>query len=412
MIHSQAVREARAGRHDQFERRDPAPAGGGEREPVEPPTSSSSAPVRAGRATAAYLATTGLDVAAAGEDRLPPREGLRRRPHPPRGPELITLGVRRPRRTAGSAQPRACASSAAAMRLSAAVAGPRELPAATAWSAPGQDFDEILARHARQARRPAARAHQRHRPGARRPHRPRRRRHRQAASTTTAARPATTVTYRAPLVVAADGISSRLSLVDRTGPSATTGRWASPCAPTTRARATTTTTSSRWLELWSTRRRRQAHPAARLRLDLRRRRRHHQRRPRHPQHLQGLQQGRLQGRAAALGRRHARGVELTRRVPMTGPIRGAALPMGFNRTAALRRRPAARRRRRRHGQPVQRRGHRLRHGVRRASPPSVIAQALRPPERRRPRAGARRPTRRVMKDALGGYFTLGRGFAR
>ena len=51
-------------------------------------------------------------------------------------------------------------------------------------------------------------------------------------------------------------------------------------------------------------------PAARLRLDLRRRRRHQQRRPRHPQHLQGVRQGRLQGRAAALGRR---------RCPRSGP---------------------------------------------------------------------------------------------
>ena len=58
------------------------------------------------------------------------------------------------------------------------------------------------------------------------------------------------------------------------------------------------------------------------------------------------------------------GVGLHARDHEVGPIRGAALPMGFNRTAALHPRPAAGRRRRRHGQPVQRRGHRLRHGVR------------------------------------------------
>ena len=47
-----------------------------------------------------------------------------------------------------------------------------------------------------------------------------------------------------------------------------------------------------------------------------------------------------------------------------GEIRGAALPMGFNRTPHYSPGPAAPRRRRRHGLPVQRRGHLLRHGVR------------------------------------------------
>ena len=47
-----------------------------------------------------------------------------------------------------------------------------------------------------------------------------------------------------------------------------------------------------------------------------------------------------------------------------GEIRGAALPMGFNRTPHYSPGPAAPGRRRRHGVPVQRRGHLLRHGVR------------------------------------------------
>ena len=77
----------------------------------------------------------------------------------------------------------------------------------------------------------------------------------------------------------------------------------------------------------------------------------------------------------------------------TAPIRGAALPMGFNRTAPLHARPAAGRRRRRHGQPVQRRGHRLRHGVRRAGGRDHRAgpRSRRPPTRA---SGRCRPTRR------------------
>ena len=67
---------------------------------------------------------------------------------------------------------------------------------------------------------------------------------------------------------------------------------------------------------------------------------------------------------------------------------------GLQPHAALRRRPAAGRRLRRHGQPVQRRGHRLRPRGRRGSAPSVVAQALARPSDAAARAGARRPTPR------------------
>ena len=107
-----------------------------------------------------------------------------------------------------------------------------------------QDFDDILAKHAVQARRAAAR-------GA--PTSPARscdakgrdrRRHRQAPSTRRAAPPAQSCAIPRRWSSPRDGNSSRLSAGD--GPREARGprRWAWPCAPTTRARATTTTTSS------------------------------------------------------------------------------------------------------------------------------------------------------------------------
>ena len=73
--------------------------------------------------------------------------------------------------------------------------------------------------------------------------------------------------------------------------------------------------------------------AARLRLDLRHRRRHVQRRPRHPQHRRGLREPDyevLLGLAGPMPEDWG-----YREENMTGPIRGAALPMAFNRAAAL-----------------------------------------------------------------------------
>ena len=95
----------------------------------------------------------------------------------------------------------------------------------------------------------------------------------------------------------------------------------------------------------------------------------------------------------------------------TQPIRGAALPMGFNRTPHYFHGPAARRRRRRHGEPVQRRGDRVRDGVGRDPGPDDRAGAG-------PGAAGRRPSGccagypRALSDAYGGYYALGRVFVK
>ena len=119
------------------------------------------------------------------------------------------------------------------------------------------------------------------------------------------------LTFRAPLVVAADGNSTRLSLAiglhkrdDRPMGVAVRTYYTSPRHDDDWLES--------WLELWD-RDRRTA--AARLRLDLRGRRRHVQRRARHPQHLQGVRQRRLQGPAHPLARaaRRRSGASPTRR---------------------------------------------------------------------------------------------------
>ncbi len=74
----------------------------------------------------------------------------------------------------------------------------------------------------------------------------------------------------------------------------------------------------------------------------------------------------------------------------TAPIRGAALPMGFNRTPHYTRGVAPCGRCRRHGQSLQRRGHRLRDGVRKA-------------RRRRDRPGVSHETPRRCETALQAY---------
>ena len=113
---------------------------------------------RRARATA-YLPREGRPRRpAAGEDRVPAREGLRRRAHPARGQAADHPGHRhhaRGRRLDPAT--RACASSAAAAPR-AALARARRASRPTAWSAPGMDFDEILARHAVKA---GARLHER-----------------------------------------------------------------------------------------------------------------------------------------------------------------------------------------------------------------------------------------------------------
>ena len=104
--------------------------------------------------------------------------------------------------------------------------------------------------------------------------------------------------------------------------------------------------------------------AARLRVDLRRRRRHQQRGPGPAQHQRLLRPHRLPRDAAPLAGDDAGRVGLHRGEPgRPGPRRRAA--DGLQPHPALHQRPAAGGRRRRHGQPVQRRGHLHRHGVRR-----------------------------------------------
>ena len=58
------------------------------------------------------------------------------------------------------------------------------------------------------------------------------------------------VTYRAPVVIAADGVSARLALGARHREGRATARWASRSAPTSAPRGTTTRGWSRHLELW------------------------------------------------------------------------------------------------------------------------------------------------------------------
>ena len=90
--------------------------------------------------------------------------------------------------------------------------------------------------------------------------------------------------------------------------SATTGRWASRSAGTTPARRTHDDYLESHLELWDRSDPAQAEAAARLRLDLRARRRHGERRARHAQLVEGVRQHRLSGAAAHLAGRHPGGV--------------------------------------------------------------------------------------------------------
>ena len=149
-----------------------------------------------------------------------------------------------------------------------------------------------------------------------------------AEASTTTARGETT--YRAPLVVAADG-NSQPPRARRSGASgATTARWAWPSAPTTTSPpARRRVARESWLELWDDRR---DTAAPRLRLGLRR----------------SATAPSTSGSASSTpARRSARSTTrrcctrwLERARPqewgfrdgeLTQPVRGAALPMGFNR---------------------------------------------------------------------------------
>ena len=127
----------------------------------------------AGSATAFHLAQRGLDVLVAGEDRLPPGEGLRRRPHPPRGEAAHRHGHRHQHR-GGLGPQRRPAHHRRRSPPRDGLAGPRHLPELRPDPHP-QGLRRDPRAHRAEGRRPADRAHQRHRPGPRRAHRPDRR---------------------------------------------------------------------------------------------------------------------------------------------------------------------------------------------------------------------------------------------
>ena len=102
-----------------------------------------------------------------------------------------------------------------------------------------------------------------------------------------------------------------------------------------------------------------------------------QRRPRDPEHLRRRSARPTTGRCCAAGWTDARRSGASaRRTRPPDPRRRAA--DGLQPHPALHRRPAAGRRRRRHGQPVQRRGHRLRDGVRRDRRRGIVQALARP----------------------------------
>ena len=196
--------------------------------------------------------------------------------------------------------------------------------------------------------RPAARGRQRHRSGARRQDRPDHRRDHQETATLSLG----------PLVVAADGNSSRLSVAmglhkrdDRPLGVAVRTYYTSPRHDDDYLEA--------WLDLWDG-----SPAAARLRLDLRDGRRDLQRRSRAAEHLDRLRRDRLPGPAAQVAGRDAGRVGLHRGEPDAADPRCGPAD-GLQPDPALHQGPAAGRRCRRDGQPVQRRGHRLCAGVRR-----------------------------------------------
>ena len=260
---------------------------------------------------------------------------------------------------------------------------------ATAWSAPRLDFDQMLADHARASGAKLLELHHGHRAGARRAHRPRRRRRAHPVDDR-GRRAGEDVTYRAPLVVAADGVSGRLALGarHRAARRPPDGRRGPHLLPQPAARRRLAGDLARALG----RRARAVTPAARLRLDLRRRRRHQQRRPRHPQPPTAFGKVDYKELLRRWSRRCPPEWEYSDETQV-GPIRGAALPMGFNRTPHYTRglllvgdsggmvNPF-------NGEGI---AYAMESG---RSPPRSIAQALSRPDRRRARARARRPTRR------------------
>ena len=312
----------------------------------------------AGSSAAYWLASAGLDVALLEKTSVPAREGVRRRAHPARHAGARRHGHRRQREQRLAAQPRPARHRrrpAAAPRLARAHQLPAVRPRPPARR-PRRD-----ARHpGRQGRRPAVRAHRRS----------------PSRSSTTPGRvvgvePARRSTRGRSATARRSCSAARASAASSPSTSActatTSARSASRCAATTPARARTTTTSSPGSSCGPARPNDVA-AAARLRLDLRHGRRHGQRRARRAQLQRRLPEDRLPRDAHPLAGQHPGGVGAARgERHRPDPRRRAA--DGLQPHPALQPRAAARRRLRRLGQPVQRRGHPLRDGVRQATPP-------------------------------------------
>ena len=176
------------------------------------------------------------------------------------------------------------------------------------------------------------------------------------------------------------------------------------------ARGPTTTT---WSRGWScgTAPCEQAEPAARLRLDLRHGRRHGQRRPRRAQLVAGFQKTDYRGAADAAGSTtRPRSGACARRTRSARPA-APALPMGFNRTPHYARGLLLVGDSRRLGQPVQRRGHPVRDGVRALRRRGRV-QALARPDGAAARARAASATRTGCGASWGAYYRLGGIFVK
>ena len=330
-----------------------------------------------GSSAAYWLATAGLDVAAAREDDVPAREGLRRRADPARHPGPDRDGHRRQRAKPAGCTTAGCASSAAASgctstgpsspasRRSAwcarAPTSTRCSPTRRSRPAPGC-YEQTIGHRADPRRRRAGRRR-------RGPHR------RQEAGRRSAPRSCSPAR------------ACRGKLAQQLGVHRNDKR---PLGVAVRRYYTSPKTHDdyleSWLELWDGKPERVG-PAARLRLDLRHGRRHGQRRARRAQLQRRVPEDRLPRDAHPLAGQHPGGVGAARAERhLPDPRRGAA--DGVQPHAALPARAAARRRLRRLGEPVQRRGHPVRDGVGQVRRRGRRAGA-RPARRARPRARAR-----------------------
>ena len=335
---------------------------------------------------------------AAGEDRVPAREGLRRRPHPAGGQERSSRMGIDTSAEAGWLHNKGLRIIGGGHAPRAALARPRQLPRLRPGPAPGSTSTSCWPaprrRPARGCRsRPTSPARCSTPPAAWSASPPRsvgpatvRRTARRWCSPPTASPPGSLALGHAQARRPADG-RRRPPLLHqpaprRRHPRVLAGAWDAPtaatCCPATAGSSASATARPTSASASST----PPRPSADVRL---------------PQAAAPL--ARAMPPEWRLRRGHA-----------TGPIRGAALPMGFNRQPHYTPRPAARRRRRRHGQPVQRRGHRLRDGVRRAGRRGRRPGAG-PAGRADPRAGAAGLPRRA-EGAYGGYYTLGRVFVK